>query len=493
MNAPAEVPFIAQGPQPLYRELPVGDPYPVDMLGPLAEVAKAVADVTQAPVGVAGQSALAAASLAVQAFGDVETLAGHSPVSIFALTVAQSGERKSGCDKKLTGAIQEFERLEVDQYKIDYADFDAASKLWDAKQSRLIRDAAGTGDKAVSALADLEAQPPRPVAPLSPYRIAGDPTLEGLLKHLANAQPSAGIFSDEGGGFIGGYAMNSDNRLKTVAGLSKLWDGAPVNRTRAGDGVSTLYGRRVAAHLMLQPVAAAPLLSDPVANQQGFLARFLISMPPSTIGTRLRVGHDAASDTAIDRYSDRIASALRSEPVMREGTTNELAPRVIPLAAEARALLLKYHRETELAQAAGGELETVRPFASKSAEQACRIAGVLALYRGLSVSEVSLDDMASGVAIASHHLEEARRLSNTAEIAAETLLADRLREWLQTKWAEDFVTIKAVSNYGPNQIRERKAAKKLIPILEDHGWLIAEPGGAVVKGEKARTAWRVVR
>jgi hypothetical protein len=38
---------------------------------------------------------LATASLAVQGFADVETLGGTRPVSLFALTIAPSGERKS--------------------------------------------------------------------------------------------------------------------------------------------------------------------------------------------------------------------------------------------------------------------------------------------------------------------------------------------------------------------------------------------------------------
>lgn len=80
--------------------------------------------------------------------------------------------------------------------------------------------------------------------------------------------------------------MSEDNRLKTGAALSGFWDGAPVNRTRAGDGQSTHSGERLAAHLMIQRVAAANLLSDPIANGQGFLARFLIVHPQSTIGTR---------------------------------------------------------------------------------------------------------------------------------------------------------------------------------------------------------------
>jgi len=73
-----------------------------------------------------------------------------------------------------------------------------------------------------------------------PFLTASDPTFEGLTKNLDRSRPSLGIFSDEAGQFLGGHAMNSENRMKTVAGLSTFWDGSPINRARAGDGVIVL-------------------------------------------------------------------------------------------------------------------------------------------------------------------------------------------------------------------------------------------------------------
>ena len=73
---PDALPFKAEGPQPLLRDIPDGAPYPVEALGPLRAAVEAVADISQAPAAIAAQSALAVASLAVQGFADVETLGG---------------------------------------------------------------------------------------------------------------------------------------------------------------------------------------------------------------------------------------------------------------------------------------------------------------------------------------------------------------------------------------------------------------------------------
>ena len=80
MNAqPQETQFLPEGPQPLLRETAPGMAYPVQCLGPLRAAVEAVQGMTQAPVAIPAQSALAVASLAVMAFADVETLGGNRP------------------------------------------------------------------------------------------------------------------------------------------------------------------------------------------------------------------------------------------------------------------------------------------------------------------------------------------------------------------------------------------------------------------------------
>ena len=93
-------------PEPLIREIAPAADYPIDALGPLAEAAQAVQDLSQAPIAIAAQSALSAASLAVQPFANVQTLGGFAPVSLYCLTIAKSGERKSYCDNLLLRGLR---------------------------------------------------------------------------------------------------------------------------------------------------------------------------------------------------------------------------------------------------------------------------------------------------------------------------------------------------------------------------------------------------
>lgn len=502
MNQVSQNTFIPEGPQPLVRDIPRGQPYPTSALGPLTEIVEAVQRQTQAPVAIAAQSALAVASLAVQAHANIQTLGGDVPLSLYALTIAQSGERKSACDRLLMQSVRDFERERSEAYRADLSDWKTAHKVWSAKRDRLIKETTSTKlDKATQAQADLAALGPEPQQPLSPKLTTSEPTLEGLVKLYMTGQPSLGLFSDEGGGFLGGHAMNSDNRLKTIAGLSNLWGGDPIDRTRSGDGALTLYGRRLALHLMVQPVAARPLLSDPIALGQGFLARFLITEPPSAIGTRFSETENVAK-VAIVAGGERLKSLLQRPYPVSLDTPQELEPRTLNLGQEARQLLAGYYNAVEAEQGAGKSLEHIRAYASKSAEQAARLAGVLTLWHDVETLEVSGQTMADAITLAGFYLEEAKRLSEAALISSETEQAERLRLWIRESWPQiaatnnrssQFILPRDVVRWGPGSMRETAKVKKLINTLVIHGWLATLEKGTEVDGQARQEAFKVVK
>ncbi|MEM9788323.1 MAG: YfjI family protein [Pseudomonadota bacterium] len=501
MTVIKQTPFVPEGPQPLLRSIPKGRSFPTHALGPFKEAVEAVHKQTQAPVAIAAQSALSVASMATQAHANVQSLGGEVPLSLFALTIAQSGERKSACDRLLMQGLREHERDRMEAYRVDMADWRIAHKVWTAKRDRLVKETASAkAEKAVAASADLDALGPEPAQPLLPKLTTAEPTLEGLVKLYMTGQPSLGLFSDEGGGFLGGHAMNSDNRLKTIAGLSSLWGGDPLDRVRSGDGATTLFGRRLAMHLMVQPVAARPLLSDPLANGQGFLARFLITEPPSAIGTRLDRPESVARVAEV-AMGHRLKSLLDRPKPISEDTPQELDPPVLALSSEADHLLYGYYSEVEAQQAPGGQLEHVRAYASKSPEQAARLAGVMTIWQDMDAKEISGSTMADAITLATFYLDEARRLSEAATISAETEAAELLRQWLLERWPRIAVennrtpqTIipRDIVRWGPNSMRETTKIRKLMNALSIHGWLQELEKGTEVDGQSRQLAYRVV-
>jgi hypothetical protein len=479
-------------PTPLVRPMPPAEEYPAHALGPLWQVAAAMQDRTQAPIAICAQAALGVAALAAQGIADAETLHGRAPCSLFLLTLAQSGERKSTCDQEAMRGVRDFEAELAESHKVEKLEHRNRLDIWLARRAEILKP--GKGDQDPNAkLADLDALGPEPDVPLSASIVSADPTIEGIVRHMPNLRPSLGLFSDEGGAFIGGHGMSSENRLKTMAGLSGLWDGKPANRWRAGDGVSTFPGRRLSMHLMVQPVAAAGLLADPIANGQGFLARFLVTEPASAIGTRLREGRAPASQDVVDSFNRRIGDMLRRPLPLREGTTNQLDLPLLPMSDDARELLQDFAFAMEKAQATGGPLEAARPFASKAAEHAARVVAVMTLYEDPDAREVSDETMANAIDLVRYYVGEAARLSGAASISIETSEATRLLQWLLETWSDPFISVADAVRLGPNQLRESDKVKRAFAVLEKHGWVVPVEGGASVKGKHRRAAWRIVR
>ena len=479
--------FTPEGPTPLLRETPEAGPYPIAALGPLREPAEAIARATEAPIAMCAASVLAAASLATQGLRDAETQNGTAPASLFLLTVAKSGERKSTADRLAMRGVRDFER----ELRADYNDqldlWQNADEVWKSEHTKIVKD---KNADASSKRVDLKALGPKPLPPLLPYIVASSPTIEGVVKHLSELRASLGIMTEEGGALIGGHSMKSENRLAACANLSAMWDGSPLDRWRAGDGIASYTGRRFSTHILVQPVAADALLSDPMANGQGLLARFLTCWPASRIGTRLRMEKDEEAEAQIASFAARICALLSRDLPLREGLRNELAPPVLPLSTEARTVLTGFAREVEKAQAPDGPFEDAHAFASKAAEHAARLAAVLTIYANPDAPEVTDETMAGATEIANFYANEAARLAQAAVVPVEVKDAEKMRVWLLKKWSEPCISAAIAAQHGPFSITDR--ARKAMQRLQAHGWLI-EDNGAEVKGKSRREAWRIVR
>lgn len=481
---------VLGAPEPLLRETPPGMAYPIEALGPLREAVEAVQRHRQAPVAIPAQSALAAASLAVQGFANVETLGGgFAPLSLYCLTIAASGERKSACDDDLMQAVAEHEAERDCAYREQCKAWAIDLAMWKERHGAILKKGKSKG--ASIDRAELVALGPQPEPPARPERLVSEPTYEGLTRLFAEGQPSLGLFSNEAGQFLGGFAMSPDNRQKTLAALNDLWQGNPIKRTRqGGEGTKTLRGRRLAMHLMAQPIVVHALLADPMAGDSGFLPRCLICEPQSTIGTRLHRG-EARDDEALGAFADRLAGLLNTGLAM-DPETRELKPGRLYLSVEARVRLEAYYNETEAGQAPGGPLEMVRGHASKTAEQAARIAGVLTLFQDTGRTEVCGNAMDCGIKLARFYLSEAVRLAGEAVVSDAVAKAEALRKWmLSLAWGKPWLTVRDVTRLGPNRLRESPEALKAIAMLVDHGWLIPQPKGTKIEGRACRQSWRI--
>ena len=179
-------------------------------------------------------------------------------------------------------------------------------------------------------------------------------------------------------------------------------------------------------------------------------------------------------------------------PSLVAKTRNALDPRRLEFASEAAQRWLAFADHIEGLLGLGKALEPVRGFANKLPEHAARVAGVLTLVGDLGTGAISCQTLDQAITILDFYTTEALRLFEAASCPSELRHAEKLLEWLKA-WPEPRVGLSVIYRLGPNSIREAETAKKAVKVLEEHGWLVREPGRQIVSGSPVREAWRVVR
>ncbi|CRM01110.1 hypothetical protein [Pseudomonas sp. 28 E 9] len=448
---------LPQSPRPLIESNPVPHPYPVQALGGiLGPAVERMAEVIGVPQALAAQSVLAASALATQGHAGLQLDGRNYPLSLYLITVAASGDRKTAADRSALLPARQWEREQWQHYREQLFRYRAAQR-----QAQRISPA----DPAPTNSVPLEAEPS------APRLITTDPTIEALIKGLCHDLPSMGLFCDEGGQFLGSSTMSRDNRLKAVTTLSSLWDDSPIDRARSMAGESLrAYDRRLSLHLMLQPYLAMQLLSDPLLQGQGILGRCLMTWPTSLAGQRSYQAVDLSKDAALKRYHHRL-SALFYQPwsLSADGALQLSKLSLSPLA---RRRWIDLHDAIEAQLGEFGELASVRPSGSKAADNLLRVASILAVVEENSVVEV--DHIQRASTLIGYYLTEIQRLTEQEPVCRVKEEADRLLRWLKVKDWKRF-SIRDLNRNGPRFARKssRHAAKLLVELI-DHQWLITD-------------------
>ena len=480
-----EIETVDAEPLPLTRQLQANDPFPVDKLPPIMRAAAMrVHEVVQAPLDMICQSFLAAATLAVQPYADVLIDGRRFPVCNNFVAVGESGERKSATDRIATGPIKERQRRESETFYQGKQAHEAETAAWDKARKIALKE---TDKDVIEALLKQLGEEPKHV---QPFYLFEEPSFEGIERAYAEGRYTLGLFSDEGGRFLGGYAMSKDNQTKTVTGLSKLWDGEPIDRVRGGDGLSVLYGRRFSMHLMIQPVLCGQLFGNAMMTGQGFLSRCLCSYPASTIGSRPYKAHDLSTDPAILAYNAAINGILDKPLPLDQRPEMGLKPEMLTLTSDAKRTWIAFADHIEELQREGGDLYPIKGFASKAAEHAARIAGVLAMFETPDATEISANAVSGGIEIAQYYIGEAVRLFHSASDDQELILAQKVFDWGMQQQG-GIIALAELYRCGPNAVRDKKTATRMIEILEQHHRAERIEGGAEVNGKPRRDVWKL--
>jgi putative DNA primase/helicase len=461
--------------QPLIVQLDAQE-YPLDALPTAVRCAvEEVAGFVKAPIPLIASSALAALSLAIQAHTDVqraEKLTG--PTGLFLLAIADSGERKSTCDGFFTRAIQEYQAREQEAAKPFIKAYKSDMDVWEAQRSGLKEKIKALAKESkpstvqVQQLHELDSN--KPIPPRVPRLIYGDATPEALTYSLAKVWPSGGVISSEAGAVFGGHGMGSESVMRNLAALNQLWDGATLPVERRSSESFTVRGARLTMALQVQEATIRAFFANTkgLARGTGFLARFLVSWPQSTQGMR-HFTEAPANWPALANFNGRLTAILnRAAPIDDDGA---LTPDLLTLAPDAKAAWVQFHNAIESELSTGRELYDVRDVASKTADNAARLAALFHTFAG-SIGPIDIEAMESAARVTAWHLTEARRFLGELAMPAELANPARLEAWLLDyckRDKTDKVPTRAIQQFGPGGLRDKATFLEAIKELAELG------------------------
>ena len=433
--------------------------FPVNTLPEtLLQAIWAVESQVQSPIPLITASALSTLSMASQGLIDVAMPTGQvAPVSLFFLTSAESGERKTATDRILTApvsALQSEWAIETQAARVNLA---TRLQLWEiergvieGKLRRALKKNQPCEDLKSQFAAHQNAKPePRQV----PHLIYADTTVEAMLANMHSTWPHAALVSDEGGSILGGHA------LRHLGVINPIWDGVDTIRVdRKTGGSFALEGARLSLAVMAQraPLDAFARRKDGEAMEIGFLARLLVAEPMSRQGTRRahssinEIGQ-AALNVFHARIRELLQSSRQSHAEGRPRTTLHFNP-------EATAKWLHFAAWVENQLGPGGLFEDVRGFASKLTNHMSRLAALIHFSQG---SGTPIDAASTDCAIQLAHwyaLEFKRLFGADDPVVIQQRYGDQLLNWLhrqyQQRGHQDFI-LTDLYRLAPRKLRKR--------------------------------------
>ena len=432
----------------------LNSPYPIHALPPLARDAViAIAEHVQAPIAMTAQCVIGAMSHIAQAHVNApHPFSPHGePCSLYLLTEGQSGSRKSTSRNMADKAIIQHERKQYEQYRRDL-------EQWKSGQASLNKK-----DKEVYC---AENPPPH-----DPSTLYSDITLESIAGlYVDGVLNNASIASDEAGQFFGGYTMKGDTRTQAIGGYAKLFDDGFVERTRSKsnlNGSGRAYDVRLTFNLQGQHEVLSEALKDPVLRGQGFLPRFILTIPENLAGTRLQdaIYHskNANTDHRLIAYWTRCEYLLDDCPRPQGGQELHNGRYVIPMDQQAEEINLAFYNMFEELQGKGKRYEYLQAFASRASQLARRLATVFAYFEG--IQWIDAKTLTGACEVVKHSLNEWAMYADI-EVKTESD-AERLIKWLVRKCAEQktgSISKTLAMKGAPSHLRK---AKEFDPCLNE--------------------------
>lgn len=445
--------------------IPKRRPYPVDALPEsiLRPVQEAV-DFIQCPFPMAACAAIANISIVSQCLVNVERDNGlNGPASLYFLIVADSGERKSSIDNRFSLPVRNWDKAKAEENRNESKEYAILNSLWKIKEDQIkkaiisgIRNGKDTSAHEALLQKHMFQEPKKPISKSLIYK---DATTEALSSDLAFNLPFGGVFSSEGGSVLGGAGMKNDAAMGYLSFLNIIWDGDSYPVLRKTSESFTLNDARLSISLAIQHETLNSFLSSQgkLARGTGFLARFLMTRPESTQGSRM-YKKAPKNWTELELYYNRINDLL--------GLIDADKPfNMLKMCNAAQALWIESFNKFESQLAQGGDFIDIKDIASKAADNVARLAAVFHVFEYGPEGEINPDHVEKASRIVEWHLYESRSYFSDANNTEQTNELDLLKNWLVNESGKNgakSVRYSTALQSGPNPLRKKEALAKAL-------------------------------
>lgn len=334
--------------------------------------------ITQAPKHIIFSSFLSVLASVSQGLLDVEIKQGLKvPTSLFILTIAKSGERKSTVDNLLSKEllsintkINSINRMAKTTYQSEFDRWDIERKLIQKKYKKQLAEQLNDAQTSQLQQELLLIHEKKPKAMLLTNIVYHDITIEALLANLTRNQPNTILSSSDAGNIL--------NKLnyQYLSYINKLWDGDMIQIERKKEGEIIIDDARLSISMMIQPQTFDDILSRKKRiRETGTLARMLVIHGESTQGYRQY--SEINEELYLNAFYQRINNIYKVCSSRNLYGIERLTAIITPAAKE---IWIRFYNAVEN-ELGNGELSDIDDFASKISNNVARIAALLHYYQ----------------------------------------------------------------------------------------------------------------
>ncbi|MDC0774037.1 YfjI family protein [Streptomyces sp. HD] len=435
----------------------------------LGEFVTAVAQETQTPVDLGGSVALAVLATAAGGRSVVHVRGNwREPTNVYTVVALPPANRKSAVFALLTNPLYEAEKQLKTAMQPVIVEAELTARLAkEAADKAAAKAASADGDKRedmVATAVGLAQTADTLTVPAEPVLLADDSTPETVTSLMAEQGGRLSVMSAEGGIFdiiAGRYsgAPNMEVFLKGHAG-----DRLRVNRQTRREYIDA---PALTIGLAVQPDVLRDIGKVKGFEGRGLLARFLYSLPVSTVGEREIITDPVPEQTAAT-YTAKVIDLTLS---LAEWTD----PAVIQLTPEADTALIAYQKRIEpQLKARGGTLGHISNWAGKLAGATARMAALLHLaeHGGNGYAHpVTEATMRAAIELGEYYTAHALAVFDVMGADPVLSRARSVLEVLKDNGWEDVSRRDVFSIVSRSEFPSVADLEPALALLEDHGYL----------------------